>query len=109
MACLLQTKSPSFVLKYIDMHKQDGSNDCGIFSIAYSVALCLGEQPGPFLFHQKVMRKHLLECLHNQHFSMFPKRRRAFKIVNSEKVKVYCNCRMPHISSQPDMICCSKC
>ena len=30
VACLLQTKSPSFVLRYIDMHKQDGSNDCGI-------------------------------------------------------------------------------
>ena len=112
VACLLQTKSPSFVLKFVEMHKQDGSNDCGIFSIAYSVALCLGEQPGSFLFDQKMMRRHLLECLHNQHFSMFPikgKRRRAFKIINSEKVKIYCDCRMPYIPNQPDMICCSKC
>jgi len=89
VACLLQTKSPSFVLKFVDMHKQDGSNDCGIFSIAYSVAFCLNEQPRSFLFYQKVMCKHLLVRLYNQHFSMFPikeKRRRVFKTVNSKKM-----------------------
>ena len=112
VACLLQTESPSFVLNFVDMHKQDGNNDCGIFSIAYSVALCLGEQPGSLLFDQQLMRGHLLACLQNRQFSMFPikgKRRRAFKVQNSETVKVYCDCRMPHIPSQPDMICCSKC
>jgi len=89
VACLLLTKSPSFVLKFIDMYKQYESNVCGVFSIAYSVALCLGEQPGSFLFYQKVMRKQLLERLYNQHFSMFPikgKRRRAFEIVNNKKL-----------------------
>ena len=112
VACLLQTNSPSFVLKFVDMYKQYGSNDCGIFSIAYSVTLCLGEKPGSFLFDQQLMRGHLVEWLQNQSFSMFPikgKRQRAFKIQNSEAVRVYCDCRMPDIPSQPDMICCSKC
>ena len=72
MACLLQTNSPSFVLKFVDMRKQYGSNDCGIFSIAYSVTLCLGEKPGSFLFDQQLMPGHLVECPQNQSFSMFP-------------------------------------
>ena len=61
-------RSKHIVLKFIDMHKQDGSNDFGVFSIAYAVTLCLSEQPGSFSFDQKVMCKHLLECLHNQPF-----------------------------------------
>lgn len=112
VACLMQTQRPSFMLSYVDMHMQDGYNDCGMFSIAYAVALCFGEQPGSLIFDQELMREHLCICIQQQHFSMFPvkgRRRRSLKLKRSESVKVYCICRMPHIPNQPDMICCSDC
>ena len=66
VACLLQTQNPSFMLSFVDVHMQDGCNDCGMFSIAYAVALCLGEQPGSVIFDQQLMREHLciacVEC-----------------------------------------------
>ena len=55
MACLLHTSKPSFV--FVNVHKQVGHNDCGVFSVAYAVALCL-DQPGEFVFDQSLMRHH---------------------------------------------------
>ena len=55
-ACLLHTSKSEFNLKFVDVHKQNGSNDCGVFSIAYAVALCLGEYPGTLVFEQTMMR-----------------------------------------------------
>lgn len=112
VACLLHTCKPSFVLNFVDVHKQVGHNDCGVFSVAYAVSLCFDQQPGELMFDQSLMRHHLVTCLQLQQFTMFPaksKRRRNLKIRNSENVNVFCICRMPDIPHQPDMICCSKC
>ena len=51
---------------------QSGGYDCRLFSIAFATALVFGEQPGCFLFDQKEMRDHLLQCLERQQMSMFP-------------------------------------
>ena len=32
------------MIKYADVMKQDGSNDCGLFSIAYAVDLAEGNE-----------------------------------------------------------------
>ena len=42
---LLHTDKSQFTLKFVDVHKQDGWNDCGLFSIAYAVALIFDLQP----------------------------------------------------------------
>ena len=112
VACILHTNKPSFKLQFVDVHLQDGSNDCGIFSIAYAVTICYGMQPGRYVFEQTVMRDHLLSCLQLQQFTPFPvrsERRFSMKVRKTEDVSVFCNCRMPDISFQPDMICCTKC
>ena len=49
VACLLYTSKPSFVLNFVDVHKQVGQNDCGVFSIAYAVSLCFDQQPGELI------------------------------------------------------------
>ena len=42
---LLHTYKSQFSLNFVDVHKQDSGNDCGLFSIAYAVALSLDLQP----------------------------------------------------------------
>ena len=79
VACLLHTTKPSFVLNFVDVHKQVGHNDCGVFSIAHAVFLCFGQQTGELILDQSLMRHHVLTCLQSQQFAMFPvqsKRRR---------------------------------
>ena len=112
VACLLHTSKSEFTLSFVNVHKQTGCNDCGLFSIAYAVALCLGENPGTLVFDQSEMRNHLVSCIEQQCFSMFPirgKRRKNLKVKKTERVSVYCLCRMPDMPHQPPMICCSKC
>ena len=87
--------------------------DCGLFSIAFATALVFGEQPGNFLFDQKKMRAHLIQCVEVQQITPFPivKRRRdaaCLKVKVVEDIPVYCLCRMPEL---PDSIWveCSAC
>ena len=74
VACLLHTSKSEFTLNFVDVHKQTGSNDCGLFSIAYAVALCLGKNPSTVVFDQPKMRSHLISCIEQQNFSLFPVR-----------------------------------
>ena len=37
--------------------------DCGLFTLAYATALCLGQNSQCLLFKQSTMRAHLLKCL----------------------------------------------
>ena len=37
---------------------QNGINDCGLFALAYHIAICHGFNPSQMLFDQSVMREH---------------------------------------------------
>ena len=62
------------------VHKQTGSNDCGLFSIAYAVLLCLGENSGTLVFDYPKMCSHLSSCIEQQCFSLLPIRGKRKKI-----------------------------
>ena len=109
VACLLHTSKSEFTLNFVDVHKQTGSNDCGLFSIAYAVALCLGKNPSTLVFDQPKMRSHLISCIKQQNFSVRSERRKNLKVKKIDRVKVYCICRMLDMPQQPPMICCSEC
>ena len=59
--------------KVLMRHVQEGSKDCGIFSIAYAVELTFGSDPSLQVFDQSQMRKHLVSCFENRFISPFPK------------------------------------
>ena len=63
MACLLCTSKSEFTLNFVDVHKQTGSNDCDLFSNAYAVLLCLGENPGSLVYDYPKMCSHLSSCI----------------------------------------------
>ena len=58
-------------------HRQMGVNDCGVFAIAYAVALMNGNEPDGMVFDQSKMRKHLIGCFEKQDMQPFPVYRRG--------------------------------
>ena len=111
IAALLATKNKEIKLRFMDVQKQSGGYDCGVFAIAFATALAHGINPGKYLFNQHVMRKHHLKCIEMVNITMFPvlKIRRAEDRMKSEDAfEIYCTCRMPEYPDV-DMIQCCKC
>ena len=107
----------SITLQFADVQKQNGGNDCGIFPIAFTTAICLGELPSKFLFDQEKMRNNLIGCLEKQSFTMFPfkqeRHQLSRKFTSKEIISIYCQWRSqarahPAINNVP-MIQCSNC
>ena len=72
------------VIKYADVRKQIGSNDCGLFFIAYAVDLAEGHEPSDIKYDQSCIRWHLVECFKNRKLALFP---RNLRNLNSRRDK----------------------
>lgn len=57
-------------VKMMQCRKQEGAKDCGIYAIAFGVALAMGHNPSRQNL-KDVMRSHLVTCFKNEHFSLF--------------------------------------
>ena len=112
IATLLTTNKPAIKLQFMDVQKQSGSSDCGLFAIAYATAIVLGYSPGAFLFDQDKMRAHLYNCFENREMALFPikrRRRMGSKIKRSRDIQVFCLCRMPELPESNNWIECCAC
>jgi len=89
----------------MDVQCQSGSNDCGLFSVAFATALCFGKQPENIPYNQSLMRSHLLKCIEKGVMEEFPIARepclKTKKTTFSQMIDVYCTCRMPQITGIP--------
>ena len=63
LAAILHTQAPSFDVNFINVQRQNGSNDCSLFAIANTVSLCLGNDPHMLQYDQTQMRNYLYNCL----------------------------------------------
>ena len=72
------------VIKYADVRKQIGSNDCGLFCIAYAVDLAEGHEPSDIEYDQSCIRCYLVECFKNRKLALFP---RNLRNLNSRRDK----------------------
>ena len=61
----------------VSCHKQTGSNDCGVFAIAYAVSVLHGISPDSVIFDQSKMRAHLVQCFQEGELKQFPTHRRT--------------------------------
>ena len=59
-------------LKFVHCQKQKGSKDCGVFSIAFAIAIAFKVNTHKLKLDQQSMRCHLVKCLHNKCMSPFP-------------------------------------
>ena len=46
-----------------DMHKQFGTDDCGLFALAYALSICMEKNPAKLIFQQISMRSHFNQVL----------------------------------------------
>ena len=108
IASLLATKEPAILLKYVEVQRQLGGCDCGLFAIAYATALIKYQQPGKLVFQQNAMRAHLLNCFEQGFITMFPVMKATIRVKAEEALHVYCICRMPELPVSR-WIECSEC
>ena len=112
IAALLCTPEKSITLQFMNVHRQVGSNDCGLYSLAYATALCNGIDPTACIFDQEEMRPHFFKCIMASRvltpFPILKQRRASSKPKKVEGISIYCHCRLPHKPEEP-MIQCGHC
>ena len=54
-----------------DMPKQYGTDDCGLFALAYAIAICMDKNPAKIIFEQISMRNHFNQVLKTQNLQQF--------------------------------------
>ena len=117
IAALLMEKGPTITVNVPPVQQQANFVDCGVFAIAFLVALLFKQDPLNITFRVCGMRDHLLRCLKQGSFQPFP----IAKVKNQQnarpksvKLSLMCKCRMPWISQDaqnPDIWCaqCESC
>jgi hypothetical protein len=100
VAAMLKTSEKCFDLYHVDVQRQVGGSDCGLFAIAFAASLCARNDPHTERYAQTEMRQHLAQCFEEKKISSFPNsngRRRLgrHRIINRKKVDVFCICRLP--------------
>ena len=112
IVCILATDLPAIEVNFMDVQRQCGGSECGLYAIAFATALACGNNPTNYIFDQKEMRQHFISCLEKGTISMFPirkeRRRQKRNLKKKEKIKISCVCRMPELPTTK-LIECSLC
>ena len=70
LANILHSLRPRMTMTKVCVQQQAGGSDCGLFAIAFAVALAHGQDPATLMFDQQAMREHLR--LYLQRMDPFP-------------------------------------
>ena len=84
----------SISIQYANVQQQKNGYDCGLFSIAYAMAICNRQESEGLQFDTTVMRWHLYDCLEDQLMKHFPSKVRKYaKMIRcEEKEQFFCHC-----------------
>ena len=96
--------------------QHSSSLDCGVFAIANAVEFCFNGYPElekknrTWDFDTYVIRQHLLECLINEEFTIFPKIKVSPVAMNVDvfDIKIDCLCGLANITGSM-MVSCDHC
>ena len=111
--CQIRRPPANLDLCVLDVQQQNGGNDCGLFAIAFALALCQGKDPTKMELDQSLMRTVLVSCLEakdiDSYLTLSGKRdtNRKLIVVDEWGLRVYCHCKMPDDGSP--MVKCKKC
>jgi hypothetical protein len=67
----LNEDKSNVVVMACDMPKQNVTNDCGPFTLAYSIAFCMNKNLAKLIFEQISMRNHSNQVLKSQNLQQF--------------------------------------
>ena len=62
---------PHLIVHIPPVQQQKGSNDCGVYAIAFAVHAALGDDVKHLEFNQTQMRNHLLQCFRKKNLCSF--------------------------------------
>lgn len=86
--------------RVLEVTNQGATGDCGVHAIANALSILLNTNPSSVRYDISMLRPHLINCLENAKFEMFPCLQLGLKpIYKGVKVKsalVYCSCRKPY-------------
>ena len=113
LATVLHTLRPRMTMTKVRVQEQIGGSDCGLFAIAFAVALVNGQDPAALTFDQGAMRKHLRLCLQRKQLEPFPTTKelkfKKNRVTGREVDSIYCLCRGIWVVGEDDMYQCSAC
>lgn len=117
VAKILKTSENSFQLNHVDVQRQRGPDDCGLFTIANATTLCFGKDPNCESYEQSELRGHLAKCFKLQEISMFPmadrpRRLPRGRILKRKRIDIFCTCRLPwniNDSNRGALVKCQTC
>lgn len=66
------TEKPSVTVHIMNVSKQAGTQDCGLFAIAFMTSLAYGNNPTTEVYRQDEMRAHLSTCFEKNVMQCFP-------------------------------------
>ena len=111
VANMFNVQTSSLTFRVMNVSKQKGSVDCGLFAIAYAEMLATDVDPCNFILSQPLMREHLMRCLSENQLRAFPvagQQTIRRSVVRSTSVKLYCQCRSTHLPGD-EMLLCNQC
>ena len=79
------------------VQQQPNGVDCGVFAIAFAVDILNGFAEIGKRFDVGKMRSHLLKCLEEEEFTLFPRSHKHTKLSKGHiiYVDIYCICKSP--------------
>ena len=96
------------------VQQQLRGSDCGLFAIAFCLALVSNQNPVTVRFRQSTMRSHLSEIFRTEIIKPFPtihgKQQQKIGTCSTDSVKIalWCVCRLPSYAFN-HMVECSRC
>ena len=111
IAAICFSKAEEITLTFKGVQRQKGSNDCGLFALAFATSLCIGDDPSQLNYIQDKLRPHLITCLEKNCLTFFPTcqlTKRCPRVSTQKKFPVYCLCRQPEANGDR-MVQCASC
>ena len=85
----------SLAVQIPPVQQQNGSNDCGLFAIAFALHAALGDNVEELEFDQSKMRDHIQKCFGKKYLDPFPTTSKKSKRSNHfpvREIELFCTC-----------------
>ena len=110
IAHLINTNEDQLTVHVMNISKQSGTTDCGLYAAAIMSSLALGKDPCGIVYKKEDLRAHFQVIIEKEQITEFPssqRRKVKSRILRTEVYNVHCICRMPDDGSE--MVCCDTC
>ena len=72
IADIMQSPCPEIEVQYIDVQKQKGQSDCGLFATAFATSNADLQDPASITYNQAKMITHVIHCFETLSMTPFP-------------------------------------